>query len=81
VGTIRGAVGSRSLVLPVPGLLIPPLSGLLGLVLRDTLLTADEYRAMAEGLADSDGPATGETAATEWIARIATASAVNMRTK
>jgi len=69
VDAIRKAVGSRSLVLSVPGALIPPLSGLLGLVLRDTLLTADEYRAMADGLADSDAPATGETAVTEWIAR------------
>jgi len=33
-------------------LLIPPLSGLLCLVLRGYALTADEYRAMAEGLAD-----------------------------
>ena len=40
---------------------------LLGLALRDTLLTAEEYQAMADGLADTDGPATGDTALTEWI--------------
>ena len=32
-----------------------------------TLLTSDEYRAMADGLADTDGPATGKIAVTEWI--------------
>jgi hypothetical protein len=32
------------------------------------LLTGDEYRAMARGLADSSAPATGKTALTDWIA-------------
>jgi hypothetical protein len=32
------------------------------------LLTAEEYQAMADGLADTDGPATGETALSQWIA-------------
>ena len=32
------------------------------------LLTADEYRAMADGLADTDGPATGSTRISEWVA-------------
>ena len=51
----------------MPGALIPPAAGLLDLALRDTLLTAEEYRAMADGLADTDGPATGETSLTRWI--------------
>jgi NADH dehydrogenase len=38
------------------------------LALRDTLLTDDEYRGMADGLADTDGPATGETGLTQWMA-------------
>lgn len=67
VETIRAAVGSRSLIVPVPGAAIPAFAGLLGVVLRDTLLTADEYRSMAAGLADSAGPATGPTAVTDWI--------------
>jgi nucleoside-diphosphate-sugar epimerase len=65
---IKDAVGSRSLVVNVPGPLIPPAASLLGAALRDTLLTADEYQAMAEGLADTDGPATGQTSLTGWIA-------------
>ena len=46
----------------VPGVLMPPLASVLGLVLHDVLLTGDEYRAMADGLADTDGPATGSIA-------------------
>ena len=64
---IRAAVGSRALVVPAPGWAIPPLSAVLGAALRDVLLTPDEYRAMADGLADSDGPSTGSTSLTEWI--------------
>jgi nucleoside-diphosphate-sugar epimerase len=65
---IRAAVGSRALVVPAPGWAIPPLSAVLGAALRDVLLTPDEYRAMADGLADSDGPATGSNSLTQWIA-------------
>ena len=64
---IRDAVGSRSQVVRVPGTVIPPAARLLGLALRDTLLTAEEYQAMADGLADTEGPATGETSLLEWI--------------
>jgi uncharacterized protein YbjT (DUF2867 family) len=65
---IREAVGSHSLVVPVPGFGVPVLASLLGLVLRDVLLTGDEYRAMAQGLADTTGAATGSTKVSEWIA-------------
>jgi uncharacterized protein YbjT (DUF2867 family) len=68
VQTIRAAVGSRSRVIRVPGTLIPAAARVLGLALRDTLLTAEEYQTMADGLADTDGPATGETALSQWIA-------------
>jgi uncharacterized protein YbjT (DUF2867 family) len=64
---IRDAVGSRSQIVRVPGELIPVAARILGLALRDTLLTPDEYRAMADGLADTDGPATGKIAVTQWI--------------
>ena len=67
VRVIRSAVGSRCLIARVPGVLMPPLATLLGLVLRDVLLTGEEYRAMAAGLADTEGPATGTIAVSEWI--------------
>ncbi|MGH9078793.1 MAG: SDR family oxidoreductase [Acidimicrobiales bacterium] len=67
VKTIRDVVGSRARIVRVPGILVPPLSGLLGLALRDVLLTGDEYRAMAGGLADTAGPATGRIRLSDWL--------------
>ena len=67
VHSIREAVGSRTRIIRVPGAVVPPLSGLLGLLLHDVLLTKDEYRAMADGLADTPGPATGPTLLSEWL--------------
>jgi uncharacterized protein YbjT (DUF2867 family) len=68
VAAIKKATGSRALLVPVPGGLIQPLAAGLSLMLRDRLLTADEYRSMAAGLADSDAPATGSVVLTDWIA-------------
>jgi uncharacterized protein YbjT (DUF2867 family) len=65
---IKDAIGSRSRVVRVPGALIPAAAEVLGWALRDTLLTGDEYRAMADGLADTDGPPTGRVSVTQWIA-------------
>ena len=67
VQMIREVIGSRSRIVRVPAGLIPPAARLLGVALRDTLLTADEYQGMADGLADTDGPATGEIALSRWI--------------
>jgi len=69
VDAVRAAVGSRALVVNVPGPVVLALSRALGTALRDTLLTADEYQAMADGLADSAAPATGDTVFTEWVAK------------
>jgi NADH dehydrogenase len=68
VTSIRAAVGSHARIVHVPGASLPILARILGLALHDVLLTADEYRAMAMGLADSGGPATGSTAVTDWLA-------------
>jgi NADH dehydrogenase len=67
VELIREAVGSRSLVVRVPGFAVPALASLLGLLLRDVLLTGDEFRAMADGMADTAGPATGTILLSDWI--------------
>ncbi len=67
VHQLRAAVQSRSLIVRVPGVLMPALAAALGLVVRDVLLTSDEYRAMADGLADTVGPATGSIALSAWI--------------
>jgi uncharacterized protein YbjT (DUF2867 family) len=65
---IRSAVGSRAVVVSVPGPVLTGLSRLLGVALRDSLLTADEYHSMVDGLADSDAPATGTVLFSEWLA-------------
>lgn len=69
---VRAAVRSRTLLLPVPGAVFPGVTWLLGTLLRDTLLTRDEYLAMAAGLADSQAPASGRIGLSEWIERHAT---------
>jgi len=68
VMSIRDAIGSRSRIVHVPGVLVPPLSRLVGAALHDVLLTRDEYQAMAHGLADTEGPATGSSLLSEWLA-------------
>ncbi len=65
---VRDAVGSHAALVPVPGWVISPTATALGLILRDVLLTGEEYRAMAAGLADSGAPATGRIVLTDWIA-------------
>jgi len=67
VQAIRAAVGSRSILVPVPGRLLTAVSAGLSALLRDTLLTRDEYWAMVDGLADSDAPATGSVVFTDWL--------------
>jgi uncharacterized protein YbjT (DUF2867 family) len=67
VAAIKAAVASRAVIVRVPGALIPPLAAGLNLALRDTLLTAGEYRAMAAGMADSGAAATGSVVLTDWI--------------
>lgn len=68
VRQIRAAVGSRSRIVRVPAPLLLGASKVIGTALRDVLLTADEYRSMADGLADSDAPATGTVRLSEWLA-------------
>lgn len=67
VRAIRAAVESRTPIVRVPGRLVPPISSVLNLALHDVLLTKDEYRAMADGLANTDGPSTAPTAITDWL--------------
>jgi uncharacterized protein YbjT (DUF2867 family) len=68
VRLIRETVGSQARIIHLPGPIMPVLSSVLGLVLRDVLLTREEYEAMAAGLADTDGGATGDIALSSWLA-------------
>jgi uncharacterized protein YbjT (DUF2867 family) len=69
VCAVRSAIGSRALLIDVPGPVLLAFSRALGTLLRDTLLTSDEYYAMTDGLADSPSPATGQVAFTDWAAQ------------
>lgn len=69
VQAVKSAVGSSALIVPVPGALLRTPSYSKGIVLRDKLLTNDEYQAMADGLAYSGAPASGRTVMTDWIAQ------------
>jgi uncharacterized protein YbjT (DUF2867 family) len=67
VRQIRAAVGSRTRIVRVPAPVLLAMSKVLGAALHDVLLTPDEYRSMAGGLADSDAPASGSIALSDWI--------------
>jgi len=68
VDVVRRAVGSRARLVHVPLAAVPVLTRLLGLLLRDVLLTTDELRGLMAELVTTDGPATGEIAFSEWLA-------------
>jgi uncharacterized protein YbjT (DUF2867 family) len=68
VHLIRETVESHARIIRLPGSIMPALSSALGLVLHDVLLTREEYEAMAAGLADTDGVATGDIALSHWLA-------------
>lgn len=65
--SIKVAVESHSRIIHLPGSAMPIVSRIVGIGLHDVLLTRDEYRAMADGLADTDGPATGSIALSDWL--------------
>ena len=67
VESIRAVTRTKTPIVRVPGRLLPILGAGLNFALRDVLLTTDEYRAMAEGMADTTGPATGEVRLSEWL--------------
>jgi len=68
IASVREAVGSRARILHVPGAVLPVLSSMLGLVLRDVVLTREEYQTMSQGMADSDAPSAGSISLSTWLA-------------
>jgi NADH dehydrogenase len=67
VDLVRGAVGSRSIVLPMPGPVVLATARLLGLVLRDVVLTRDEIRELTSSLLTSHQPPLGTIRLTDWV--------------
>ena len=67
VELVRAAVGSRSLVLPMPHLAVLAAARVLGLLVRDVVLTRDEIRELTSSLLTSKEPARGEIRISDWV--------------
>jgi NADH dehydrogenase len=67
VKQVRDAVASKALIVNVPGRALTSLTTAMGFALRDRILTPDEYHAMADGLADSAAPSSGQVRLTDWL--------------
>lgn len=67
VRVVRDAVGSRAHLLHVPPATLPALTSLIGLVVRDVLLTREELGGLMDELVTVDGPATGSVSFRQWV--------------
>jgi uncharacterized protein YbjT (DUF2867 family) len=67
VRLVREAVGSRAAILHGSPRLAFALSGLVGKILRDTLVTRAELAGLMQGLLTSEGPPTGNRRFTAWL--------------
>jgi uncharacterized protein YbjT (DUF2867 family) len=68
VRAVRSAVGSRSLVVPMPGWAVLGSARFLGRVVHDVVLTRHEMLELTSGFLTSTEPPRGTIAATAWIA-------------
>jgi len=67
VDRVRAAIGSRSLVVPLPGVVVLAAARVLGLLVRDVVLTRDEIRELTSSLLASNDPPRGEIRISEWL--------------
>jgi NADH dehydrogenase len=67
VALVRTAVGSRSIVLPMPHLVVFAAARVLGLLVRDVVLTRDEIRELTSSLLTSSEPGRGVIRISEWV--------------
>ncbi len=68
VRKIRAAVGSRSRIVHVPVSVAQLAAGAIGVAVRDVLITDHELGGLMSELATTDGPTTGRTRFSDWIA-------------
>lgn len=68
VRAVADVLGKRRLFVRLPTPLVIAAGQALGKLAGEELLTAGELRSTMEGLADTDGPATGSISVMEWIA-------------
>jgi uncharacterized protein YbjT (DUF2867 family) len=67
VERVRSAVHSRSLVVPMPSLLVYAAARVLGLLVRDVVLTRDEISELTSSLLTSHEPPRGEIRISQWL--------------
>src|SRR6185369_1299990 len=67
VDRVGRAIGSRSIVVPMPGLLVLAAARALGLAVRDVVLTRDEIRELTSSLLTSHELARGEIRISDWL--------------
>lgn len=68
VRAVAVAIGTRRVFVHLPAPVVIAAGRALGKLAREELITADELRSTIEGLADTDGPATGEVGILAWLA-------------
>ena len=68
VATVRSAVGSRSLVVPMPAVAVVAAGRVLGRIVGDVVLTRDELRELTSGLLRSFEPPRGIIRFGDWVA-------------
>jgi NADH dehydrogenase len=68
VRLVRGAIGSRAPIVPVPRSLLLAAARVVGAVVRDVVLTPDEIAGLTANLLVSKGPPTAPTRFSEWLA-------------
>ena len=74
VGVVRAAVRSRALIVHLPPTLVLAVTRVIGLGVRDVVLTRDEIRELMESLlVSSDAAGTCPTRLTDWLVRNADA--------
>jgi len=67
VDIVRSAVRSRSIVVPMPHVAVLAAARVLGLLLRDVVLTADEIRELTSSLLTSNEPPRGTIRLSDWV--------------
>jgi NADH dehydrogenase len=69
VRAVRQAVGSRAAIVHLPPGVLAAVSRVLGLIVGDVVLTADEISGLTAGLLTSHSPPLGRIAFSDWVAR------------
>jgi uncharacterized protein YbjT (DUF2867 family) len=68
VRLIAASIGRPVRTVKVPALVAYLCTRLIGLIVRDVVLTWEEYKGLMSNLLAPEGPATGETRLSKWLA-------------